>query len=534
MQEYSLSALIGVARTLGRSQNIDVTVSGTQAFTGKGADGRHHINIPVLTDDPNAFALARGYIDHEAGHALLTDMDTEKSVSIDDTMRGALHHIFNILEDGRIERKMADLYPGCRKNLHALNDLLMTQEEKGKTGPWQRIINWTLLETLAQNQSSMRPLADKARRKIDGALASAIVPEIQAAVVCPDSASCVKHALIVLNTVRQYAEQEQEQGGKGNRSQGQEGQDKGNGSQGEQGNGSTGSAGLQGQEGQDNGATGEKIIKGMERDSGDSEKDKAIQSMLNQAADSSAAADANAQHAGSGHKHFFVGDLSASDIHEALSVSAQMSARLTTLLQAATLARRMPSRRGRLNTRALHKSAYDTRLFLSRSEVVKLDTEVILLGDCSGSMYGPRIALMNKALYAVMHCLRRMRGITSSVYAYDDLCECVLAPDARLTKRLNIETAGGTSTGAALLWTMQRFGQDRTRRILILMTDGSTSDGELMRKAIDAAHDMGIELYGLGMQTDTLDCYPEMPSQAIQDMHELTGALFSLLNRVMF
>ena len=505
--QYTLSALIGVARTLGRSHAIDVTVSGTAASSYKDTAGRWHINIPVLHEKPSAFDLARGYIDHESGHALLTDMQAEKNAAVESRYRGAFHNIVNIYEDGRIERKMSELYPGCRKNLQRLNDLLMSGpvDKESNQDAWQNIADWLLLETLAQNQNSMRPLADKARAHIDSSLARMLLPDIQAAVIAKNTAEVVRMAERTLQTVRHFIKGNPD--GQGQENQDGQGQDQGNSPAGPE--------------------ERAEIDQGMQNDSGESRKSQALQEALSESADQSAAYDCNAGR-GAGDSCRCISDLSEQDMSNALAAAAQLSAKLTTLLQAATQERRMPARHGRLNTRALYKYGHDSRLFLTRSDAVRLNTEVILLADVSGSMYGMRIELMNKAIYAVMHCLRRMRGITSSVYCFDDVADCVLSTQAPLTKHLNLTTNGGTAMGSAVLWTMQRFGHDRSRRILLVMTDGQTCDPELMNKAIRCAKESGIELCGLGMQTNTLEQY-QMPSEFIGDMRELPGAMFRML-----
>ena len=517
--QYTLSALIGVARTLGRSHNIDVTVSGTAACSSQDEKGRWHINIPVLKENPDAFDLARGYIDHESGHALLTDMRAEKNASVEYRYRGAFHNIVNILEDGRIERRMSELYPGCKRNLQRLNDILMSglvDKEKDRDA-WQRIADWMLLETLAQNQNSMRPLADKAKALIDSSLAGALMPDIQSAVVAKNTSAVVEIAEHALQTVRQFVKGDQDQAGD------QDKESQGTGNQGGQGQG-------QGQD-QGNSPAGPEeraeIDQGMQNDSGESRKSQALQEALSESADRSAAYDANAGR-GAGDHCRCITDLTDKDLTESLAAAAQLSAKMTTLLQAAERERRLPSRHGRLNTRALHKASYDPRMFLTNTDAMRLNTEIIILADVSGSMWGTRIDLMNKAIYAVVHCLRRMRGITSSVYCFDDVADCVLPANKPLTKRLQLETNGGTAMGSCVLWTMQRFGRDRTRRILLVMTDGQTCDPALMEKAIQCARENGIEIYGLGMQTNSLSQY-DMPSEYIGDMRELSDAMFRML-----
>ena len=104
-----------VAKALGEKYDIQVQISGDQAYT----NGKI-INLPSMPDSKEAALLARGYIDHESAHIRFTDF----SVKCGNPM---LKCLTNILEDIRIEKMMGAKYPGCRSNLKDLAEHLKQQ-----------------------------------------------------------------------------------------------------------------------------------------------------------------------------------------------------------------------------------------------------------------------------------------------------------------------------------------------------------------------------------------------------------------------
>ncbi|NHZ45289.1 hypothetical protein [Nitratidesulfovibrio liaohensis] len=98
-----------VASVLGRKCGVTVTIGGTEAYT----DGSV-IHLPALpVDAPDTFlALARGYIDQEAAHLRDTDFAALKAANLTPLE----HHVWNIIEDWRVENRLVAAFPGCRGN----------------------------------------------------------------------------------------------------------------------------------------------------------------------------------------------------------------------------------------------------------------------------------------------------------------------------------------------------------------------------------------------------------------------------------
>lgn len=106
----------------------------------------------VITANPADLALrppdfCRGLILHEAAHGALTRMGDIVPSELHD---GALHHLFNVVEDCRIENWLQQRFPGCR--------------------PWVRLYNDRLLALPANDQARTRLAEDPAGGFLAGLL----------------------------------------------------------------------------------------------------------------------------------------------------------------------------------------------------------------------------------------------------------------------------------------------------------------------------------------------------------------------------
>ena len=102
-----------LASVLGDKYGVEVHIGGNQAST----NGKviYIPSLPIESDD-TVLALVRGYIDHESGHIRYTDNEAVKDAKMDAVTK----YLWNAIEDWRIENRLADIFPGCRQNLHWL------------------------------------------------------------------------------------------------------------------------------------------------------------------------------------------------------------------------------------------------------------------------------------------------------------------------------------------------------------------------------------------------------------------------------
>jgi len=131
-----------VAKALGEKYDIQVQISGDQAYT----NGKI-INLPSMPDNKEAALLARGYIDHESAHIRFTDF----SIKCSNPM---LKCLTNILEDIRIEKILGAKYPGCRSNLKDLAEHLKQQGSFTPSAPATANVSRIRPETVSRSSGS--------------------------------------------------------------------------------------------------------------------------------------------------------------------------------------------------------------------------------------------------------------------------------------------------------------------------------------------------------------------------------------------
>jgi len=149
-EDFVLEAA-GTGRTFGRKFGINVVFSGESAGTNGNT-----IVLPALpsghTLDKEQVAVARGYVDHEAGHIRHTRMGAMEEVIEECKGIGnkILPKILNAVEDMRIEAKVIDEYPGAKRNLNAVGHAVNTEflenyaNEENITDNRQRVMSVAL------------------------------------------------------------------------------------------------------------------------------------------------------------------------------------------------------------------------------------------------------------------------------------------------------------------------------------------------------------------------------------------------------
>jgi hypothetical protein len=155
-----LRALPLVASALGSKYGVRVVIGGNQACT----DGRT-ITLPSLPlDMPETFLLlVRGYLDHEAGHIRETDFDALRGARLSPLE----HHVWNSIEDWRVERRMAEIFPGCRHNFNRLVRHVFAGSATVSGSPVQDIPNWLLLAIRSWDVPELAVSRDELARHMD-------------------------------------------------------------------------------------------------------------------------------------------------------------------------------------------------------------------------------------------------------------------------------------------------------------------------------------------------------------------------------
>lgn len=132
MRKEQLGEVVAKTTKMLANAGITVTQQGVQAFCAWDQNGKvQRINLPMMPDQPTEQFLnaLQGFIDHECAHALHTNavegMNEEKRLASDAQSRALLGGFANVVEDVRIERVMAEQFPGAEANLNATREFVI-------------------------------------------------------------------------------------------------------------------------------------------------------------------------------------------------------------------------------------------------------------------------------------------------------------------------------------------------------------------------------------------------------------------------
>lgn len=165
-----------VAAALGNHLGVRVLVAGQDART----DG-DRITVPAYDgDDPDYRAVAWGYLAHEAAHVRHTDFDCFREAAAVPLRKALL----NILEDVRIERCLAETYPGTRLTIEKTIGQMIATGAFAVPPPDAHpaaLVQAFLLFHLRQRelkQTALSGLADQAARHLEAVLPAGAVTRL--------------------------------------------------------------------------------------------------------------------------------------------------------------------------------------------------------------------------------------------------------------------------------------------------------------------------------------------------------------------
>lgn len=584
-----------VASVLGRKYGVKVEIGGNEAYTNG-----ETIHLPALpVDMPDTFlALARGFLDHEAAHIRDTDFDALKQAGLSPLEM----HVWNTVEDWRVENSLAEVFPGCRGNFNWLIKHIFGSGQPNCAAPSAAdILNWILLHVRCWDVPELSGFRDSLAAQIDSQFPG-VRAEIEAILGnvrrnCRSTQDAIDAARQIVRVLEQAARPEQPDAAQ---NEPEAGEQDGASSEDESGAGEQGDDSSESDSGRQNGSSGEDEPEAGEQntadnrskpdaspgdhsqwlgeDSSPSQPGSEEQTDLEQGAASAFAEEARQElgallEAGEDElpptlgsilsatlesassqdtsqntitvavqttkqAHPFTGD----DIQDATRASVALRTRLSALLQTTVEARNALGRKGRLDTRSLHRLAVsDPRVFRRNQHRQGIDTAVHVLLDCSGSMVR-KIRLACTSCYALGKALEAM-GINVAVTAFPadqqpDGSYTTVAPMVRHGQRvhasLDLSAAGGTPMGEALWWTMQdMFTLKENRKIILIVTDGSPDSIECAVEAITVAEATGFEVYGIGIGSDCIASLLPRNSRTIQNLAELSPAMFGVLQQAL-
>lgn len=555
-----INALPLVADALGRKYGVKVLIGGSTAYT----DGKNiHLPSLPLDADETVLNLARGYLDHEAAHLRITDFAALADARLTDVEK----HVWNILEDFMVEKKLGDIYPGCRQNFAWLIRHLFLPEtdanEQETSSPANDIFSWLLLSLRSLVVPELRKEQERLAKGIEQAYPG-LLQELEPLVrdvptSCTSTLTCIEAARRIVRLLNDYASQHEAENNQGPNEAGKKPP-----------SGTATStdpcseapistapdiedSGLTGETSQGNcpEATSQKSVH-----AGDALKDVLAGAGLpNQDIGSLAGRRLEGVNQRKGGEQLtvampmpFTGQaLTEKEVSDIRGATAALRTRLTALFQSEIHVRNHIGRTGRIDRRRVARLATgETRIFGKFGKKQAVNTAVHILMDVSGSMQSQnKITLACHASFALAHALHLVSGIGVAVTAFPNgtrpgeeritrswsTVVPVLAHKQRLHTRFNIQSNGMTPMAEAVWWVMQQLcALKETRKVLLILSDGEPDSVEEAKAALHTCLTHGIEVYGIGIQDKAIRALLSgKKARVIYDLNELAPAMFELL-----
>lgn len=204
-------------------------------------------------------------------------------------------------------------------------------------------------------------------------------------------------------------------------------------------------------------------------------------------------------------------------------------------------------KKGKINKRALASiTTGNDRIFRQKEVKDVLDTSVMLLVDTSGSMCGDRYTHAVAATAMLNDCLSKLNiphavyGFTYSsrkniMYEHKRFNQSTTQEDIITSMCSEDVDMSGNDDGDAVLYAHDKLiKQKQKRKILIVLSDGQPTDPPRMgRKYLkhitnEITTKSPVELYGLGIQTDSVKEYYTQ-TEIIHNCNNLESTLLTLL-----
>ena len=549
---HIINALPLVADVLGRKYGVRVHIGGERAYT----DGKdiHLPSLPLDSDDTTR-NLARSFIDHESGHLRDTDFAALEQANLTPLE----HHIWNSLEDFRIERHMGALFPGCRHNLTWLiRHIFLKPEPRNKReqpDPAASILNWLLYTVRAWDVPALGTKRDKTASVVEAAYPGLIrqlaaildtVPQR-----CRSTQDCIDTAREIVQILKQYVANPPPVVQDNGPDQDKKKSKSGKGIQGAAGNSPQDTDCPSGQQPQEMspGRSSEinqpgDALQALIATTG-SDRPSDVGTVLSDAL-SAAKPDRGDRLQVAVCTAKSKSPFSSSALDDARRATTALRTRLQALLQSKVHTPSRTGYRGRLDTQRLHRMfTGNPRIFRTRAETIGIDTAVHILLDCSGSMGSASMDLAGKSCFAVTSALHAIPGVNVAVTAFPgnplwdehgrrawNTVAPILKHGERMHGEFALASYGDTPLGEALWWAMQQMqALTEPRKIILAITDGYPDSKALAQNAILTAKAIGYEVYGIGIgeRTGIHDLLPTS-SMTILTLQELASAMFSILS----
>ena len=519
----NFKALPLVASMLGDKLGVKVVIGSSDTACTNG-DTIYLPSLPV-DDEGVLYPLVNGFIDHEAAHIRHTNLDVLKGKKLTPVEK----HLWNAIEDWRVEHEIIKRYPGCHEHfIWLIRHFFLKDTETETAGendsPAFSVLNYVLLTLRSWDVPELfyrcEQKADIMEKHWPGLRSSidAIMQDIPAR--CRSTQDSLDFAQKLLQLIKQEAQEEQKSTESSALSPSINAQDNPQQLQQKGGEQQPLHELLQANE-DDLPLTMDKQVSNAISNQYPSQKQKGM----------SVAVEGK----------LTINELPDALIMEAQTISRALRTKLQGLLQSQVLRRSSPSRHGKLRGHGLYRIAvHNPRLFLKNESVTGIDTAVHILLDISGSMTS-RIELAGAACYSVALALAAIPGISVGVSAFpadyeDDVAATVyplLRHGKRITNSFAVEAHGSTPMTEALWYVLERLSTRHEKsKVILVVTDGYHDDPDTAKETIMVAQYLGMEVLGIGIDAPIISSIIPA-SETITDIHELAPAMFRLLQLTM-
>lgn len=559
------ATLAMVAKAVSLNYNVDVDISGSNAMTYQKQDpytGKtsYSISIPTVDVlDKQHMRMVRGYLDHEAGHVRFTDFTLLESLRDNPAY---VMSLINIAEDIYVEREMGKRYVGCEKNLRWLSKHLFTENydkpnlvqlrklQNNLERHFQKFVvhtmNYILYYMRAKLVADLSPFIPSEQQAVEclaPGLTKNLVPIMEKwfPILASTHDSC-QFGKEMYEAVKQYIKRPYA------------------------GHDPTGTNPFK------------KSMQDKVKNYANTPKQIAeeMKDMLEEAAEfsfreradgwqqsiftdigKSAGAELQAMHnkfigmfEDTSNRAFIArsvpplslfakGDrMPFGFVTKAMSITAQLDAQLSGLMQSIVLNRGGYTSRGKLDPRKVYRlNVNNPRVFYRKEERLKFNAQVVILADCSGSMQGQREMMASISTYALARSLRKIPGIRTDVYYYSAVTfERALSQSDYISRFSRMQASGGTPTGSAVENALSFFNYwDDSRKIILLVTDGEAQDMEYLRYVLQVAARNNVEVFGVGIDCGAIEEVSEQikDCKVIKHIRELPAAMFAMLRKAL-
>jgi hypothetical protein len=217
--------------------------------------------------------------------------------------------------------------------------------------------------------------------------------------------------------------------------------------------------------------------------------------------------------------------------------TAQLRGRSLALIQASRYKPASTALMGRrIARRSLARVAVgNMRIFERREPREAVNTAIVILGDSSGSMIGNKAEMAFQGAFISSEAMRSIPGTATLVAAYPanagDYADLgILKGWTENAKPVQPAADGDwTPIAEALQWArIQLAFRRETRKMVLILTDGASSDDDKARKAVEDLEADGIELIAIGIQCDSPQNWASR-YRRIDDIKELPAAMIEML-----